>query len=460
MNTHFDICVVGGGSGGFGAACSAARLGANVILIEAGHGLGGTSTYAGVNNYEPVAGATGLPQELYEYLLPTPNAVAIQKQIKKYSPEEPWGKYTCADETDYRLSLSRKTGTAITFEPELMDKAMQHFLQESGCTVHLQTRFTDLQCKGNQITSITVRNAEGTHTIQADVFIDATADIYLARAAGCQSAIGTETPESYNEPSAPERPEMILNNASLCYRIVPLNPNEEPHISPMPSDVDLDKIRPVTSIRTYPNGDLNMNPLHTMTGREAFELGEQAYAVAQKRIQAHWHILQTQYGFEFAPWKRTWTSPFLGVRETHRLVGQYVLREQDLMATLANQDHDDIIAIADHAIDFHGARPSSQLPGPYGIPFRCLLPKEIQNLLVACRGASFSSIGASSCRLSRTMMVLGQAAGTASALFGKNVHNFNATQLRTQLQKDGVALDLKTGYLDAMPHIKPIPDCP
>jgi hypothetical protein len=460
MNTYYDICVVGGGSGGFGAACAAARLGAKVILIEAGHGLGGTSTYAGVNNYEPVAGATGLPQELYEHLLPTPNAVAIQQPIKRYTPEQPWGKYTCATETDYRLSLSRKTGTAITFEPELMDKAMQHFLQKVGCTVHLQTRFTDLQRDGNKITSITVQNAEGTHTIQATVFIDATADIYLARAAGCQSAIGTETPDAYDEPSAPEQSEIILNNASLCYRIAPLKPGEEPDIPPIPTDVDLDKLRPVTSIRTYPNGDLNMNPLHTMTGLEAFELGDQAYAVAHKRMQAHWHILQTQYGFEFAPWKMTWTSPFLGVRETHRLVGQYVLREQDLMATLANQDHNDIVAIADHAIDFHGARPSSALPGPYGIPFRCLLPKDIPNLLVACRGASFSSIGASSCRLSRTMMVLGQAAGTASALFGKDVHNFNASQLRAQLKKDGVALDLETGYLDAMPHIEPIPDCP
>jgi hypothetical protein len=56
-------------------------------------------------------------------------------------------------------------------------------------------------------------------------------------------------------------------------------------------------------------------------------------------------------------------------------------------------------------------------------------------------------------------MVLGQAAGTAAALFGKHVHNFNAKQLRKQLQKDGVVLDLETGYLDAMPHIQPIPDC-
>ena len=52
----------------------------------------------------------------------------------------------------------------------------------------------------------------------------------------------------------------------------------------------------------------------------------------------------------------------------------------------------------------------------HGVPFRCLLPREINNLAIACRGASFSSIGASSCSLSRTMMQLGQATGTAAAI--------------------------------------------
>ena len=458
MNT-FDVCVIGGGSGGFGAACSAARRGSRVLLVEAGPGLGGTSTFAGVNNYEPVAGATGLPQELYEYLLQTPHAVALQKRTVKYSTERPWGKYECARETDYRLSLSRKTGMPITFEPELMDRAMQHFLEQAGCTVWLTARFVDVHLTGERITSITVNNGSGDQTIWASVFIDATADIYLARAAGCQSAIGTESGAVYAEPSAPDRGELVLNNASLCYRISPLKPGEKAPVYPAPIEEDLARIRPVTSIRTYPNGDLNMNPLHTMTGFEAHELGNRAHAVALKRTAAHWHLLQTQYGFEFAPWKRVWTSPMLGVRETHRLVGQYVLREQDLTATLAGQTHGDVIAIADHSIDFHGARPSRELPGPYGIPFRCLLPREVTNLLVSCRGASFSSIGASSCRLSRTMMVLGQAAGTAASLFGDRVHTFDAQRLRAELVKDGVALDLQAGCLDAMPGIRPIPDC-
>ncbi len=453
-----DICVVGGGSGGFGAACAAARMGARVILIEASNGLGGTSTWAGVNNYEAVAGATGLPQELCEHLQNLPETITIQKRSESYSQERPWGLFVTSNETDYRLSLSRRTGVPIAFEPEAMDKLMRDLLTQAGCDVHLNTRFTQVHTQGNRITAITVQTDRGEETIHADVFIDATANIYLAQAAGCQTAIGTEAPDIYNEPSAPGKPEMILNNASLCYRITPLKSGEQPDIQPIPTDVDLDKIRPVTSIRTYANGDRNMNPLHMMTGQEAYELGEQAYEVSQKRIQAHWHILQTRYGFEFAPWKLVWISPMLGVRETHRLIGQYVLREQDLDGGVDNSAHNDIIAIADHSIDFHGARPSRALPGPYGIPFRCLLPIEIQNLLVACRGASFSSIGASSCRLSRTMMVLGQAAGTAAALFGKNIHNYNASTLRAQLRKDGVALDLENGYLDAMTDIQPLED--
>ena len=451
----YDICVVGGGSGGFGAACAASRLRANVILIEAGQGLGGTSTRAGVNNYEPVAGATGLPQELCERLWEIPSAITLQKLAERYTHERPWGRYDRTSETDYRLSLSRRSGVPIVFEPEPMDQLMQTMLAEAGCEVHLNARFTDVQKVGDRITSITVQHDGQSDTINAEVFIDATADIHLARAAGCKTAIGIEPAALYGEPSAPEEPEQTLNNASLCYRITPLQSGEQPDIPAIPEDVDLDKIRPVTSIRTYPNGDLNMNPLHMMTGREAYEFGDQAYEIAQKRVQAHWHILQTRYDFEFESWRLIWVSPMLGVRETHRLVGQYVLREQDINTLLEDSPHDDIIAYADHAVDFHGSRPSRELAGPYGIPLRCLLPNEISNLLVACRGASFSSIAASTCRLSRTMMVLGQAAGTAAARFGKSVHHFDAKRLRNRLHKDGVALDLKTGYLEEMSE--PIP---
>jgi hypothetical protein len=99
-------------------------------------------------------------------------------------------------------------------------------------------------------------------------------------------------------------------------------------------------------------------------------------------------------------------------------VCDYVLNENDLLAGLSGQKQADIICIADHSFDSHGGHSNhtGELKEPYGVPYRSLIPKGFKNLLVACRASGFSSIAASSCRLSRTMMQLGQAAGTAAVL--------------------------------------------
>jgi hypothetical protein len=98
-----------------------------------------------------------------------------------------------------------------------------------------------------------------------------------------------------------------------------------------------------------------------------------------------------------------------------------VLNENDCLAGVANQKHKDVIAIADHAIDIHGRKGRHRcMAGPYGIPLRCLLPEGMRNLMIASRAASFSHIAASSCRLARTMMTIGQAAGNAAALAVQN----------------------------------------
>ncbi len=452
-----DVCVVGGGSGGIGAVVSASRHGAKTLLIEASPGIGGTSTRAGVNNYEPVAGATGLPAELFARLRERPDTVSIQRRTAKYHPDRLWGIYDRSNESDYRLSLIRRCGTPIAFEPDVMNDMMIATVLESGCELSLNTRFVEVRASGDRIESISIDSPEGPLEIQANVFIDTTADIHLARAGGCESAIGVEPRSVYNEPSAPNEHESVLNNASLCYQITPLKDDEQTEISDPPESIDLDELNPVTSIRTYANGDRNMNPLRLMTGQEAFDLGDKAYEESLRRIKAQWYVLRTKYGFEFERWEMTWISPMLRIRETHKLVGEHVLTKRSVETPLEESKPEDIVAFADHALDFLGSRPSRQLVnGPCGIPFRCLLTKEFDNLLVACRGASFSSIGASTCRLSRTMMVLGQAASSAAALFGSSVKQFKAENLRKTLRSDEIALDLADGYLDAMSDVQPI----
>jgi hypothetical protein len=258
-------------------------------------------------------------------------------------------------------------------------------------------------------------------TVSASFFVDATADILLAQRLGCRTSLGQEPRSLYDEPSAPREPTDKLNGTTLIYRVARV---AKPGIEPLPADIPAtcwwaEKF-PVAACTQYPNGDFNINALPVMAGREAHALGfARAYAECARRIRAHWHHLQTVFP-EFQLFRLSWIAPGLGVREGPRLVGRYVLTEHDLLAGLSGQTHDDLITIADHARDTHGADTgragTGELSQPYGVPFRCLLPKEFDNLAVACRGASFSSVAASSCRLSRTMMQLGQAAGTAAAL--------------------------------------------
>jgi hypothetical protein len=145
-------------------------------------------------------------------------------------------------------------------------------------------------------------------------------------------------------------------------------------------------------------------------------------------------------------YRLSWIAPALGIRETQRIVGEYVLVEQDLRAGIRSQTHNDIICLADHAMDTHGshAHGIGELEEPYGVPYRCLIPKGTDNLLIACRAASFSSLAASSCRLSRTMMQLGQAAGTAAALakeLDTTLPQVPPDRLRKALRKQHVQLD-------------------
>ena len=161
-------------------SCDQVGDGARGLLVEAGRGLGGTSTWAGVNNYEPVAGATGLPEEVYHRLREIPNAVALQCRRESHRPEWFWGGFDCVPETDYHLSLSRRGGTPITFEPEILNQVMLDMVASSGATLLLQTRFKSLNRQNGHIQSIVVEGSSGNAVIQADIFIDSTAGIYFS----------------------------------------------------------------------------------------------------------------------------------------------------------------------------------------------------------------------------------------------------------------------------------------
>ena len=437
MPTHYDLIVLGAGSGGIGAALAASRLGASVLLIEKADALGGTATRGGVHCWECGAGGTGIPFDIYCRLRQSPDAVGIyslRRHCHWPGPDEPQpfpgGESVIDPDRTYVDSLRRHGARSmrddeafvrehwhgVVFEPDAYCRVVGQILAETGrCTVLKNTTFVEADTNGRRIDGLTLSNGD---KVAASAYVDATGDALLAVAAGCETMVGQEGRDAFDEPDAPEESNDRLNGATLIYRI---GPAAAPGVEPLPDGVPAEcwwsDSFPGAFMNHYPNGDLNVNVLPMVDGREAFDLGPEAtYTECLRRLRAHWHDLQARFE-EFRCFRIKWTAPALGVRETRRVVGRYVLTEHDLLAGLSGQAHDDIIAVAEHAMDTHGAaRGCGELREPHGIPYRCLLPKGMDNLLVACRAASFSSLAASSCRLSRTMMQLGQAAGTAAVL--------------------------------------------
>jgi hypothetical protein len=455
--------------GGFGAALAGARLGLSVVLVERAEKLGGTSTHGGVNCWEMGAGGTGIPFDLYRRLRRVPHAVGVYSFGRHFlwqSPDTkpyrfPGGEQVIDPNRRYIDTLRRhgSKGMAVDeafcrevwhglpFEPEAMDRVMREMLAETGnCAVLLKTAFRGVSREGGRVKSVAFASGQ---ELTAGVLVDSTGDAVLCAAAGCETMMGQESRDRFGEPGAPETPTDHLNGVTLIYRITPTaTPGVEPLPEGIPAKCWWSKGFPGVCMNTYPNGDRNLNMLPTMEGRQFRELGYgPAYEECRRRVYAHWHHFQTTYE-EFRRFRLLWIAPTLGVRESRRVVGEHVLTQNDLLAGLSGQKHDDIICIADHAMDTHGHSTGragcGELNEPYGVPFRCLVPKGWKNLLVACRASSFSSIAASSCRLSRTMMQLGQAAGTAAALAKRlavAVCDVPPTAFRQSLQEQHVQLD-------------------
>ncbi|MFP3903857.1 MAG: FAD-dependent oxidoreductase [Armatimonadota bacterium] len=459
---EYDCLIIGAGSGGIGAAIAAGRRGLRVLVVEKAPGIGGTAVRAGVHAWEPVAGATGIPFEIYRRLTAHENAVAItslDRHLLWDDTQPPWpGSLKVPDpDRTYADTLQRhgarsmaqdegfcrRVFHSVIFEPRPYVRVVEAMLDEAGCDVRCGTAFVSADVRDGHVCSVQLDDGS---SISAHTYLDCSADAVVCEACGCEIMFGQQARGRFDEPHAPDNPGTRINGATLVYRVTPA---QSPAIEPLPNGVPADcwwrDHFPSAAFNQYPCTDLNINMLPTLSGEELSSLGYEAgMAEARRRIRAHWHDLQTRYEL-FRRYRMRWIAPELGVREGPRVVTEYVLNENDLLAGLSGQCHNDIIAIADHAMDTHGSGGGcEELAEPYGVPYRCLLPEGFDNLLVACRGAGFSSIAASSCRLSRTMMQLGQAAGIAAAIATERsipASNISTDTLRGQLHRHQVQLE-------------------
>lgn len=449
-----DVCVVGAGSAGCAAAISAARAGANVVLIERQKRLGGTGTNAFVSNWEGGPGDE-IARELFDRMKADGGA-----GVAKESPHQiqaPTGFKMVEDAEPYENSLVRANPPeggyrSVAFLPSAFDKAVREMLAETGRVEILdETTFfqAEKSADGTRVESVLARTLNGSVVrVNADVFVDSTGDVFLCRAVGCETFLGVDPKSRFGEIGAPDdatlatangAEKLRLNAIARCYLIEPRDKPKREIVAPS----DRTSFPQCAYVSGWLDGPRTVNMLTTLPGAALIELGyDEASRRSERIVRNHWSWLQSQPGFEH--YELVEIAPMLGIRESYRVKTRYVLVEADLAAGWNAQKHDDMIAVADHPCDIHGEGGTlSSVKTAYGVPFRCLIPEPgPRNLLVACRGAGFSKIAASSCRLQRTMIQLGNAAGLAAAWAARDGVPVDAVDVGALTEK----LDVRSRY--------------
>lgn len=371
-----DVCVLGGGPSGTAAAIAAARNGARTLLIEQYGFLGGMGTAASVNVFMTYRYAGGVFRDVL-----------------------------------HRLdTLHARRGA--TFDVNLMAVALDQLTAEAGVKVLLYTR--GVACitgpgrswQGKQrsaITGLVIHNKSGLQMVRAKVFVDCTGDADLAAWAGAPFEIGRKA-DGATQPMT-----MMFRMGGCAYKGGSLmkHPGMENYWAsfywnPNPGEITLN----MTRIKGYSGISGEDMSAATIAGREAVL---EAVGVLTKNVP----------GFENAYLLAMPTQ--IGVRETRRVMGATMLTgEQIINPRLTYSHRTDVIARNNYNVDIHDPKGAKakivRLKQPYDIPYRCLIPQGVDNLLIAGRPISADHVAHSSLRIQPTCYALGQAAGTAAAV--------------------------------------------
>ena len=415
-----DVLVVGGGSAGSAAAVAAARRGAATLLIESGGFLGGTGarvldTFYGF--YVPGSGERvvgGVGWEVCEQLF--------------------------ARGLAFERPNTYGAGTGVTYEPEALKVVWDELVTASGAEVLLYGLLTAVIADGDRLTGAVVETRAGPHAVAAGVVVDASGDAEVAWRAGAalersaadrsaQPATATFRLGGVGDDPAP---------TSELHRLMARAREEGTH--------DLPRVEGSIHVTCLPGvRHANMTRVSGLDTTDPWELT--AAEIAGRRQVGEYVRLLTERAPGYEDAYLLQSSTRLGVRESRRLVGRYVLDRDDVLAA---RRFDDAVArcgapIEDHAAGQRtrweyvggGGEPTGRT---YDIPYRSLLPVEVDGLLVAGRCLSATHDAHASVRSMGQCMAMGEAAGTAAAIAadtGVEPREVPAASLRGHLAEQG-----------------------
>ncbi|WP_281863151.1 FAD-dependent oxidoreductase [Planomicrobium okeanokoites] len=431
---EYDVVVIGGEPEGVAAAVSAARNGSSVLLVEHRPGLGGLMTYGMLNFIDMVQGIGG--------------ESAVAGIFKEWH---------------------QLVGGGSSYDIELAKAAFLKLVEdEENITLALETDFTSAIVENGTVTGAELENKNGNFTVSGKRFIDATQDANFAADAGVPFNVGGEDINLKNRLMSVTP---MIHLTGLDWDGVKKAADDEVfgygEVTPIvawgfgdlhttyPAVEENTRLRGLNLVRV-PGSDgaedqYYINALQVF-GVDGLDEASKAEGL-ERGIRETEHIVkwlrENFPGFENAEIASFPDEMY--IRETRHMKAEYILQMSDIWT---NADHWDSIGFGGYPVDVQATSPNDygyvlSSPVQYSVPFRSLVPLEIDNILVVSRSAGYSSLAAGSARIIPTGMAAAEAGGAAAAQSIEADMNFRELskdeeaikQLRTTLADQGAKVE-------------------
>ncbi len=385
-----DLCIVGAGAAGMFAAVAAARNGAKVALMHDRPVVGGNAS-GEIRMW--IRGARGRDKK--ESGLTEELALANLRR-------NPTLNFSIWDSVTYEM---------IKSEPNI------DLILNCSCL--------DAEMDGNQIVGIKgwQTTTQQFHHVKAKIYADCSGDSVLAPLTGAEFRMGREARDEFNEDIAPEVSDERTMGLSCLLQVREMD-REIPYIAP---DFAVKFTDETICHRVNINHPLDFRSSNFWW----IELGGEVDSIAdteelRDRLLAItfgvWDYYKNSGRFHSKNWELEWVGFLPGKRESRRYVGDYILNQNDVRA---EGRFEDIVAYGGWSMDDH--HPAGfdttedptifhPAPSPFGIPYRTMYSKNIENLMFSGRNISCTHTAMSACRVMATCATIGQAMGTAAAI--------------------------------------------
>lgn len=409
-----DVVVCGGGFSGFAAAYSAAREGSNVLLIERNSCLGGVGT-KGLVNHLLGARCASSAKDSYTSCIGDVFDLVENKLLESKGGVD----VNTIDFSFHPHGWLPSLGTGLIFDKEKMKLLLEDLLCGVGVKILYETEILDVIQDGSKITGIIVHNKNGLSVMEGKVFVDATGDADVCALAGCAFEKGDEEGEMaaaslemhVENVDHKKLTEYMKTTGDYRFRAL-IEPLKESGEWTFPYDIFISVM--LTS------EDVFMINTIRQVGVDGVDAESITKAVIDGRREnfALLDVMRKYFpGFENATIREV--APFLGIRETRRILGEYTLTVADLIEA---RDFDDGIALSAYGWDMPNPKRPSYQPyhgvkrkSPYTqIPYRCLLPRGSYNLINVGRSVSADREVLGPIRVMAPCIAMGTAAGIAS----------------------------------------------